>query len=110
MPAQAVRSCRSARGQVPAATTRILLVKTTSLADVRTQLSEYVEHVVRTHQRVTITEHGRPAAVLISAEDLEALEETLFWAAQDRADEPGSTVGLDAVLSDVQARQARDRP
>ena len=83
-------------------------MKTTSLADVRAQLSKYVEDVVATHERVTITRNGKPAAVLISAEDLEALEETLFWASQVRADEQGPTVGVDAVLSDVQERRARD--
>ena len=83
-------------------------MKTTSLADVRAQLSKYVEDVVATHERVTITRNGKPAAVLISAEDLEALEETLFWASQARADEQGPTVGVDAVLSDVQERRARD--
>jgi len=31
----------------------------------------------RTHERVTITKNGRPAAVLLSVEDLEGLEETL---------------------------------
>lgn len=31
----------------------------------------------RTHERVTITKNGRPAAVLLSIEDLEGLEETL---------------------------------
>ena len=29
------------------------------------------------HARVTITKHGRPAAVVISAADLDSLEETL---------------------------------
>lgn len=29
------------------------------------------------YERVTITKHGRPAVVLIAADDLEALEETL---------------------------------
>ena len=29
------------------------------------------------HERVTVTVHGRPAAVLLSVEDLEALEETI---------------------------------
>jgi antitoxin YefM len=47
------------------------------LGDARDRLSEYVSEVERTHQRVTITRHGRPAAVLISADDLAALEETL---------------------------------
>jgi len=47
------------------------------LADVKNRLSEVVEQVELEHARVTITKHGRPAAVLISADDLESLEETL---------------------------------
>ncbi len=85
----------------------MLHMKTTSLADARTQFSRYVEDVVTTHERVTITRNGKPAAVLISAEDLEALEETLFWASQDRVDEQGPSVGVDVVLSDLQSRQQR---
>jgi antitoxin YefM len=34
-----------------------------------------------------VTRHGRPVAVLIAVEDLEAMEETLFWQAQPRAHE-----------------------
>jgi len=40
-------------------------------------LSSIVERVEGTHERVTITRNGRPVAVLISPEDLEALEETV---------------------------------
>lgn len=47
------------------------------LGEARDRLSEYVTDVERTHQRVTITRHGHPAAVLISADDLASLEETL---------------------------------
>jgi prevent-host-death family protein len=47
------------------------------LAEVKNRLSEVVEQVESQHARVTITKHGRPAAVIISAEDLESLEETL---------------------------------
>ena len=83
-------------------------MKTTSLADVRSQLSKYVEDVVKTHERVTITKNGKPAAVLISAEDLEALEETLFWARQERVAEEGPTVSLAVVMADVSSRQGRD--
>jgi prevent-host-death family protein len=81
-------------------------MKTTSLAEVRTQLSRFVDDVVKTHERVTITRNGKPAAVLISAEDLEALEETLFWANQDRTDEAGVTVGIEVVLNDLRARRS----
>ena len=47
------------------------------LADARNRLSELVSEVEKTHARVTITKHGHPAAVLISPEDLAAMEETL---------------------------------
>jgi len=47
------------------------------LAEVKNRLSEVVEQVESQHARVTITKHGRPAAVVISADDLESLEETL---------------------------------
>ena len=48
-----------------------------SLADVKNRLSEVVERLEREHGRVVITKHGRPAAVVMSIEDLEGLEETL---------------------------------
>jgi prevent-host-death family protein len=47
------------------------------LADVKNRLSEVVERLEREHGRVIITKHGRPAAVVLSIEDLEGLEETL---------------------------------
>lgn len=47
------------------------------LADVKNRLSEVVERLEREHGRVVITKHGRPAAVVLSVEDLEGLEETL---------------------------------
>lgn len=50
---------------------------TMSLADVKARLSELVGRVHRHHERVTVTVHGRPSAVLIAVEDLEALQETL---------------------------------
>lgn len=52
-------------------------METVPLSDVRSTLSSVVERVEATHERVTITRNGRPAAVLISPEDLDALEETL---------------------------------
>lgn len=48
-----------------------------ALRDVRNRLSEVVDHVEREHDRVVITRHGKPAAVVISAADLASLEETL---------------------------------
>jgi len=56
----------------------ILLTMTVlPLGDVKSHLSELVGRVHDHHERVTVTVHGRPSAVLIALEDLEALEETL---------------------------------
>ena len=63
-------------------TTADLLVKllnmtTLPLGEVKTHLSELVGRVHDHHERVTVTVHGRPSAVLVAVEDLERLEETL---------------------------------
>lgn len=52
-------------------------MSTESLRTVRDHFSEFVERVERHHERVVVTRNGRPAAVLVSPEDLEELEETL---------------------------------
>jgi antitoxin YefM len=51
--------------------------ETRSLADVKAHLSELVAQVGTRHDRVTVTVHGRPTAVLVAVEDLESLEETI---------------------------------
>lgn len=51
--------------------------ETLPLAEIKARLSEIVDKVEGQHERVTLTRNGRPAAVLISPEDLEALEDTL---------------------------------
>lgn len=48
-----------------------------SLRCVRDRFSEFIERVSSHHERVVITRNGSPAAVLMSPEDLESLEETL---------------------------------
>lgn len=48
-----------------------------ALADVKNRLSELVEQVDGEHARIVVTKHGRPAAALVSIDDLESLEETL---------------------------------
>jgi prevent-host-death family protein len=47
------------------------------LAEVKNRPSEVVEQVETQHARVTITKHGRPAAVVMSVDDLDSLEELL---------------------------------
>jgi len=48
-----------------------------SLAEVKAHLSELVGRVNSQHERVTVTVHGKPSAVLIATEDLESPEETI---------------------------------
>lgn len=52
-------------------------MSTVPLGEAKVRLSEYVSGIARTHDRVTITWHGKPTAVLVSVDDLESLEETL---------------------------------
>lgn len=51
--------------------------ETLPLATVKSRFSELVDRVARQQDRVVITRHGVPAAVLMSPDDLESLEETL---------------------------------
>ena len=48
-----------------------------SLAEAKAHLSELVARAGTEHERFTVTVHGRPVAVLLAIEDLEALEETI---------------------------------
>lgn len=47
-----------------------------SISDVRANLPDLVAKVGNTFSRVTITVNGQPKAILVSAEEIESLEET----------------------------------
>jgi antitoxin YefM len=51
--------------------------ETLPLAAIKAHLSEIVDRVEREHDRVVLTRNGRPAAVIMSPADLEALEDTV---------------------------------
>lgn len=51
--------------------------ETLSLSAVKARLSELVDRVEAEDDRIVVTRNGRPAAVLVSPDDLESLEETL---------------------------------
>ncbi len=53
------------------------MTTTLPLGEVKTHLSELVGRVHDQHERITVTVHGRPSAILVAVEDLERLEETL---------------------------------
>jgi antitoxin YefM len=53
------------------------MTDTLPLAEVKAKFSEMVDRVEHQHDRIIVTRNGRPAAVLVSPEDLASLEETL---------------------------------
>jgi antitoxin YefM len=53
------------------------VAKTVPLTEARAKLSELLDELARRHEHVVITRNGRPAAVLVPAEEQAALEETL---------------------------------
>lgn len=57
-------------------------MKSIPLSEAKDKLSSLVDEADRTHEIVQITRHGRPAAVLMAAEDLESLQETVYWLSQ----------------------------
>lgn len=80
-------------------------MKTMPLSEAKDKLSGLVDEAESTHEMITITRHGRPAAVLMAADDLESLQESLLWlsqpgiadsvAAAEREYASGQTVGGD---------------
>lgn len=63
----------------------VTMNETRSLAETKAHLSELVARVASQHDRVTVTVHGHPSAVLLAVEDLEALEETVAVLADSEA-------------------------
>ncbi len=55
----------------------LVMTETLSLSAVKARLSELVDRVESEDDRIVVTRNGRPAAVLVSPDDLESLEETL---------------------------------
>ncbi|MEI2642807.1 MAG: type II toxin-antitoxin system Phd/YefM family antitoxin [Candidatus Nanopelagicales bacterium] len=50
---------------------------TIPLAEAKAHFSDVVHRVNTQHERVTVTVHGRPSAIVLAVEDLERLEETI---------------------------------
>jgi antitoxin YefM len=52
-------------------------MSTQSLRDVRDHLPEVIDRVEHHHERVVVTRNGKPAAVIMSPEDLAEMQETI---------------------------------
>jgi len=53
------------------------MTQTMTVTDAKARLSELVAAVANTHDHIEITRNGEPAAVLISAEELDSMRETI---------------------------------
>jgi len=51
--------------------------ETIAFTEAKAHLSELVDRTSREHERFVVTRNGVPAAVLLSPDDLESLEETV---------------------------------
>jgi antitoxin YefM len=100
--------------------TRILVMsETIPLSSVKVHLSEVVDRVELEQERVVLTRNGKAAAVLISTDDLEGLEETLAILSDptlreqiregEAAAAAGDTATLKELQADLQARRVSDR-
>lgn len=73
-------------------------METASLSDLKSHLSEYADRAQLQHEQFTITRNGRPAVVVVSADEWESLQETLFWLSQ-----PGIHEALSEAEADITA-------
>jgi antitoxin YefM len=85
---------------------RLVYMKSVTLAEARQTFSALIAEVETFDEHVLITKNGRPTAVIISADEWEAIEDTAFWRSvpdiaddmAQAADEPA--IPLDQYLAD----------
>jgi antitoxin YefM len=83
-------------------------MQTMSISAAKAHLNELVDQAVATQEHFTITKNGTPAAVVVSAQEWESIQETLFWQAQPgivqdvaearAAYADGATISVDELL------------
>ena len=95
---------------------RLVTMTTMPLGEVKSHLSELVSRVHDHHERVTVTVHGQPSAVLVAVDDLDRLEESLAimrdtdalrrLAESDAELARGQGVSADQLAETIRRRQA----
>jgi prevent-host-death family protein len=91
--------------------------ETLPLSSVKAHLSKLVDRVENQHDRIVLTRNGKPAAVLVSHDDLESLEETLTIMSDPKllkqirdgeaALAAGDAASLDELQADLRERRTR---
>jgi antitoxin YefM len=89
-------------------------MQTLPISKVKDKLNELVDEAANTHEHVTITRNGSPAAVLVSADEWESLQETLFWLSQPGIREDLASADSEheagATLSEADVRSRLNLP
>lgn len=87
----------------------MVMSRSLPLSEVKAKLSEIVDQVATTHERVVVTRNGRPIVVLLSVEDLDTIDETIALLS-DPAAMDQIKAGRDAIATgDVAGRHEIDR-
>jgi prevent-host-death family protein len=91
----------------------MVMSRTLPLSEVKAKLSEVVDEITTTHERVTVTRNGRPVAVLVSTDDLETIEETIAILSDPEAmrqiAEGRAAIAAGDVASQVEIEALRDQ-
>lgn len=91
----------------------MVMSKVLPLSEVKAKLSEVVDEIVTTHERVTVTRNGRPVAVLVSTDDLDAIEETVAILSDPAAvrdiEQGRAAIEAGDVISKDEVEAMRDR-
>lgn len=74
-----------------------------SVGDARNSFSEVLASVERTHERVTVTRHGKPVAVVVSPDDIASLEETVALLTT-----PGAAAEVQEGIEQIEAGRLAD--
>ncbi len=90
-------------------------MKTLPLAQAKAHLSGLLDELERTKEPVTITRHGKPAAVILTPEDVESINLTMEWladpdhAAEMAEAEESATRGTGVTLAELRAELDANR-
>ena len=88
----------------------VVLMKKVSISAAKAELNELVEDVGRSREHITFTKHGAPVAVMVSADEWESIQETLFWQSQPGIRDDLAQAEQDVATGDtVSAEEVRAR-
>ncbi len=89
-------------------------METLPLSELKARLNEYATRVETEHEQLAVTRNGRPSIVVVSADEWESLQETLYWLSQPRIHEDlaeaESDIAVGRVYDETETRQALNLP